>query len=230
MRLSRHLGLVGLEARDRDRGRGLRGTLRRQTRPQRRTAVRAEPTGRIAAVSAPAANLLGRHGRLPRAAGTPRMHWWHTGRGQTLHPHLRLMVHRNLCVRYQQGQQTTRRGHPEHHPRRRLRRGRAAGRPALPRPPARRGAVPRRLPRGSSCRTTSQTTSRAIPLDRNRPARGAGRTPNADTCRPGHSHNVRNHQTVSTTHRDFGAPTPRRRPPAWAAPLFTPHHDDDDRA
>lgn len=70
-----------------------------------------------------------------------------------------------------------------------------------------------------SCRTTSQTTSRAIPLDRNRPARGAGRTLTEHIGRPGHLHNVRLRQTVSTTHHPFGAPTPATSCPGRTTPM-----------
>src|SRR5690606_15093937 len=87
---------------------------------------------------------------------------------KSLHPYLRLTVVRNLCRPAGRGQPTARPG-------RRPRPGTADA--ALP-PRTVRGAERwrRRCPLARSCRTTSQTTSRAIPLDRNRPARGAGRT------------------------------------------------------
>lgn len=121
------------------------------------------------------------------------------------------MVPRNLCGRNRQGQPTTRPHHPNcHRPDQRPRPGRADARRPAPHSGhgAARDAWRSRRPRVRSCRTTSQTTSRAIPLDRNRPARGAGRTLNDHTCRPGHSHNVRDHQTVSTTRHACSVPTP----------------------
>lgn len=116
---------------------------------------------------------------------------------------------RNLCGPHRQGQQTTRRNHPKcHRPHPSPRHGRAGAPCPAPRPG--HGAVRDggQLHRVRSCRTTSQTTSRAIPLDRNRPARGAGRTLNEHTCRPGHLHNVRSHSTVSTTRHHYDAATP----------------------
>lgn len=131
------------------------------------------------------------------------------------------MVPRNLCGRDRQGQQMTRPDRPKcHHPDHPPHPGRAAA----PRPAPHsgrgvaRGAGRCRRPRVRSCRTTSQTTSRAIPLDRNRPARGAGRTLNDQTCRPGHHHNVRNRKTVSTTRHACDVPTPRTLMPSSAGP------------
>jgi hypothetical protein len=87
-----------------------------------------------------------------------------------------------------------------------------------------------RCPLSRSCQTTSQTTSRAIPLDRNRPARGAGRTLITHSGRARHPHNVRIHQTVSTTHHPFGASTPRNVMPSTSGPHAPPPHGEDDRA
>lgn len=133
------------------------------------------------------------------------------------------MVPRNLCVRHRQGQQTTRRECPKcHRQNRTLRHGRAGGPRPAPHPghAAERGGGQRCCcPRVRSFRTTSQTTSRAFPLDRHRPARGAGRTLNDHTCRPGHLHNVRIHSTVSTTRHQYDAPTPGTSCPCPSAPM-----------
>ncbi len=166
----------------------------------------------------------------PPAAAAPPGRWTRTGRGRTLHPYLRLTVARNLCRRTGQGQQTPRPDLPKcHRPDQRPGPGTAGAGP--PRQAVRDDERSRsRCPLARSCRTTSQTTSRAIPLDRNRPARGAGRTLIAYTGRAGHSHNVRIHQTVSTTHHPFGAPTPRNLMPLPDGPHAPPVHWEDDRA
>lgn len=151
--------------------------------------------------------------------------------GRALHPYLRLTVLKNLCGRHRQGQQTTRRKRPNCYcPNRTSDRGRA-GAPS-PAPLPGHGAVRDggQLHRERSCRTTSQTTSRAIPLDRNRPARGAGRTLNEHTCRPGHLHNVRIHSTVSTTHHHYDAATPRNLLPVSFDPSVARPHEDYGRA
>ena len=119
--------------------------------------------------------------------------------------------------------------------RNRVNRQRAAGRPECLRPDSRarpgtagaRCPAPRpahyagrgdvrccwHCPRGHSCRTTSQTTSRAIPLDRNRPARGAGRTLNEHLP-------TRTSLTTSVSTRQFPPRTTltARRPPATSCP------------
>ena len=117
------------------------------------------------------------------------------------------MVPRNLCGRTRQGQQTPRRP-PECHrpaaapvPEQRA----LAACSVLRRAAAARCGRCRWSPRARSCRTTSRTTSRAIPLDRNRPARGAGRTLDQPADRT---------STTSVATRQFpprarGAPTPR---------------------
>ncbi|CAK7282548.1 hypothetical protein SGPA1_20523 [Streptomyces misionensis JCM 4497] len=143
---------------------------------------------------------------------------------------MRLTVARNLCRRTGQGQLTARPGLPKcHRPDQPPGPGTAAADPV--RQAVRDGERSRcRRPLARSCRTTSQTTSRAIPLDRNRPARGAGRTLIADTGRPGHPHNVRAHQTVSTTRHLVGAPTPRNLMPLPEGPHAPAVHREDDRA
>ena len=229
LRLAGHLGVVRLETGDRD-GRGrLGGRSGATPGPQRRAAVGAEAAGRGIACARTSYKPASPTSTDPPAAAAPRGHWWHTDRSQTLHPYLRLTVPRNLCGRHAQGQQTTR---PECHRRNRPpRRGTAGAR--RPAPPPRRGAEHGawrrcRHPGVRSCRTTSQTTSRAIPLDRNRPARGAGRTQNQHTCRPGHPHNVRIRQTVSTTHHCYEAATPRNLLPLCGSSHACPHQCDDD--